>query len=185
MNRSIRFSALALLSVGATCASAVAYAALSPARDARVTFQAVGPAGLEIDGSTSELRVTEGDGNVVVEVPLDNLTTGIALRDRHMKEKYLEVGKFPSATLTVARAALKVPAAGGTLEADVPARVILHGQSRPVTVHYAASADTTGVAVDGKFHVKMDEFGIAVPTYLGVTVKPDVDVSAKFRVAGG
>jgi hypothetical protein len=30
----------------------------------------------------------------------------------------------------------------------------------------------------------MNDFGITVPSYLGVTVKPDIDVSASFRVAG-
>jgi hypothetical protein len=30
----------------------------------------------------------------------------------------------------------------------------------------------------------MDEFGIAAPTYLGVSVKPDVDVTARFHVGG-
>jgi len=29
----------------------------------------------------------------------------------------------------------------------------------------------------------MNDFGITVPVYLGVTVKPDVDVSASFQVA--
>jgi hypothetical protein len=30
----------------------------------------------------------------------------------------------------------------------------------------------------------MNDFGISVPSYLGVTVKPEVDVSASFRVTG-
>ena len=47
--------------------------------------------------------------NVVITVPLANLSTGIGLRDHHMKEKYLEVQKYPSATLTIARSALKFP----------------------------------------------------------------------------
>ena len=36
----------------------------------------------------------------------------------------------------------------------------------------------------GTVHVNMNDFGITVPVYLGVTVKPDVDVSASFHVAG-
>jgi hypothetical protein len=30
----------------------------------------------------------------------------------------------------------------------------------------------------------MTDFGVNVPSYLGVTVKPDVDVSASFHIAG-
>jgi polyisoprenoid-binding protein YceI len=117
-------------------------------------------------------------------VPLSNLATGIALRDRHMKEKYLEVQKYPDATLTVARSSLKVPPSGAHATADAPATLTLHGATRPVTVHYEASGEGDGLSVNGTFHVKMDEFGIAVPSYLGVTVKPDVDVHATFHVSG-
>jgi polyisoprenoid-binding protein YceI len=165
------------------CAGA-AYGDIKESRDAHVAFQATGPAGMKIDGTTTEMSVTEKDGNVTVDVPLGNLTTGIALRDRHMKEKYLDVAKYPSATLVVARAALKTPAAGAKVQADVPASVTIHGQSRPVTIHYSATGEAGGFAVDGAFHVKMDEFGIAAPTYLGVSVKPDVDVTARFHVGG-
>jgi polyisoprenoid-binding protein YceI len=60
----------------------------------------------------------------------------------------------------------------------------LHGQTRPVTVHYSAKGDGAGMATQGRFHINMNEYGITVPSYLGVTVKPDVDVTAAFRVAG-
>jgi hypothetical protein len=53
-----------------------------------------------------------------------------------------------------------------------------------VTVHYSAKADGAAVAAQGRFRINMNEFGINVPSYLGVTVKPDVDVTASFRVAG-
>ena len=166
--------------------AALGHAALSAPKDVRVAFSASGPAGLKIEGSTKELTVTDGDSNVVVDVPLANLATGIALRDQHMKDKYLEVAKYPLATLTVARSALKVPASGARATADAPATLKLHGQVRPVTVHYDATADAdgTGLAVHGELHIRMDDFGITVPTYLGVTVKPPVDVTADFHVAG-
>ena len=180
---------LCMLSVLATgpillSLSAVGYAALSSPSDIHVSFQASGPAGMKIDGTTPDLTVADADGNLVVTVPLANLTTGIGLRDKHMKEKYLEVPKYPSAVLTIARASLKVPAAGGAVETDVPGTLQLHGQTKPVTVHYDAKTDGPGFAAHGKFHINMNDFGIAVPTYLGVTVKPDIDVTASFRVAG-
>jgi polyisoprenoid-binding protein YceI len=140
---------------------------------------------MKIEGTTSELKVAETDGHVVVGVALGSLTTGIALRDQHMREKYLEVSKYPEAILSIARSALRVPAAGGDrLAADAPGTLKLHGQSRPVTVHYEASPDASGVAVNGRFHLRMDDFGIAIPSYLGVSVKPDVDVTATFHVTG-
>lgn len=169
---------------GLLTVSAAGYAALTSASDAHITFGAAGPAGFKIEGTTNELAVSEGGGNVVVTVPLGNLSTGISLRDHHMKEKYLEVGKYPAAVLTVSRAALKMPASGEQQEADVPATLALHGQTRSVTVHYSAKGDGGAFATQGRFHINMNEYGITVPSYLGVTVKPDIDVSASFRVAG-
>jgi polyisoprenoid-binding protein YceI len=165
--------------------SAAGHAALSGASDPHVSFQASGPAGMKINGTTADLSVAEDPGgNVVVSVSLSNLTTGIALRDQHMKEKYLELPKYPAATLTIARAALSLPASGQRVEGDARATLALHGQTRPVSVHYDATAEGAGFSTHGKFHINMNEFGISVPSYLGVTVKPDVDVSASFRVAG-
>ncbi len=182
MKRLKRLS-VAAVALGTLGPSAVGHAAFSGPSDAKVIFEASGPAGLKIDGRTPDLAVTEDGGNVVITVPLANLSTGIELRDRHMKEKYLEVPKFPSAVLIVARAALKLPPTG-RVEGDVQGAVKLHGQSHPVSVHFDATAEGAGVAAHGKFRINMNDFGIVVPSYLGVTVKPDVDVSASFHVAG-
>jgi polyisoprenoid-binding protein YceI len=164
--------------------SPLARAALSGATDSHVSFQASGPAGMTIEGTTSDLNLEDKGDNIVLTVPLANLNTGISLRDRHMKEKYLEVPKYPSATLMVARSALKLPPTGDKVEADAPSSVSIHGQTRSVVVHYEAKKDGASFFAKGKFHINMRDFGIAVPSYLGVTVKPDVDVSANFRIAG-
>ena len=171
--------------IGLGAASALAHASLSAPSDARIGFQATGPAGMKIEGTTTELTVVESDANVTLEVPLAGLKTGIDLRDQHMREKYLEVPRYPSASLVVARGALALPPAGAQTEADAPATLKLHGQVRPVTVHYQTKADGAGLAVHGSFRIKMTDFGISVPSYLGVTVKPDVDVNASFHVHGG
>ena len=171
--------------LGLVSLSAASGAALSSATDSRVSFGATGPAGMKSEGSTTDLSVADDGVNVVVTVPLANLSTGIGLRDHHMKEKYLEVPKYPLATLTIARSALKFPRGGEQVSADVPATVQIHGQTRPTKVHYDAKGDGPSFGAHGAFHVNMNDFGITVPTYLGVTVKPEVDVSADFHVAGG
>jgi polyisoprenoid-binding protein YceI len=175
---------IATISTGFVVLSTLAHAALSGPTDSQVTFRASGPAGMSIEGTTTELAFADQGDNIVITVPLANLSTGISLRDRHMKEKYLEVPKFPSATLTVARSALKLPAGEAGVEADVPTSVMLHGKTRPLVVHYQVKKDGANLSTHGKFHIDMRDFGIAVPSYLGVSVKPDVDVSANFRVAG-
>src|SRR3954449_1384388 len=96
--RSFRVAAIAS---GLITLSALGHATLGKAIESGVTFRAAGPAGLTIEGSTADLAVTDEGDNVAVTVPLGNLHTGIEVRDRHMKEKYLEVGKFPEAKLVL------------------------------------------------------------------------------------
>lgn len=173
-----------VVSLSVITASSAVHAGLSSATDSKVSFEAAGPAGMKIDGETPDLSVADDGGNVVVTVPLGNLTTGIGLRDHHMKEKYLEVPKYPAATLTIARSALKLPSGADPVKADVPATLQLHGQTHPVTVHYEAKATGSVLDARGAFHINMNDYGIAVPVYLGVTVKPDIDVAASFHVTG-
>jgi polyisoprenoid-binding protein YceI len=168
-------SALAV-TVLAVATAGVAQAKLSGS-GGEVSFTATGPAGLKIVGTTSQVAVKEDGANVVISVPLSAIDTGIALRNKHMKEKYLETDKYPNAELTVARSAVKEGSgsAQGTMK--------LHGQSKPVSFNYNAKKAGEGFAVDGTVHLNMKEFGIEVPSYLGVTVKPEVDVAAKFSAS--
>lgn len=162
-----------------TSASILAFALVAHAKfsgnGGEVQFNASGPGGLKITGTTTQVSVKEDGANVVVTVPLGNLDTGIALRNKHMKEKYLETDKYPNAELVVAKSALKTEG-GGTAQGTMK----IHGKAKEVSFTYASKKNGTGFMVEGSAHINMKEFGVEVPSYLGVTVKPEVDVTAKF-----
>ena len=141
-----------------------------------VRFTASGPGGLRIEGVTHQLSAEEKDGAFVFTVPLASVGTGIALRDRHMHEKYLEDDRFPTATLSVPRAGLKLPADGATQEGDAPGQFDVHGVTHAVTVHYRATRHGAKHTLDATFPARLTDHGIQVPSYLGVTVKPDLTV---------
>lgn len=143
--------------------------------DRDVIFKAVGPGGLGIEGKGSDISVLEQGNNLAISVGLATLKTGIDLRDRHMKEKYLETSKFPRATFTVDKSQLKLPG-----EADAEGKLTLHGVTHPAKVHYAAKGTNKQLTITGSLRLNMKDYGIDVPSYLGVTVKPDVTVSVRF-----
>jgi polyisoprenoid-binding protein YceI len=182
MQRPTRFI-LGVFTVGLVGISAIASASLAKPTAAVVKFTAMGPAGLKIEGTTSQIDVSDDAGNVTITVPLSSVHTGIDLRDRHMKED-LEVEKFPTAQFTVARSSITFPKAGESKSGDAVGTLKLHGQSKPATVHYDVKTDGGEFVVDGKLHVNTKDVGINVRSYLGVTVKPDVDVDVHFRVSG-
>jgi polyisoprenoid-binding protein YceI len=122
------------------------------------------------------------DGKAVsgeFEFALKTLATGIELRDEHMKNKYLEVEKFPKARLviqkvkttdgwSVQKPTLKDAAFEGTLT--------LHGITKPVTGTFSMGDKRD---VSAKFDVKLTDFQVIVPSFAGITVKDEVEVNVK------
>jgi len=178
-----RLQSLWIPAAGAVlCFSLAAHARLARVSGPEVSFTLIGPAGMKIVGNGSELRVADDGQGVKVSVPLAGMKTGISIRDKHMHEKYLHTANFPTADLQVPRSALKIPAAGGNVAQDAAGTLALHGKSKPVNFHYTSSREGSKLKVRGTMHLNMNDFGIEVPSYLGVTVKPDVDVVAQFDV---
>jgi hypothetical protein len=168
--------------------AAIATLAIAPLADAKLSrtsdaakahFHSVTNISMAIDGDTPEVAVAEEGANIKVTVTLTNLTTGITLRDKHARE-LLEVGKFPTTTLTVPRALLKFPADGAKSEGDVPGSMNLHGQDKPVTFHYAASRRGAAISVTGSVALDITNFGMSEPSHLGIKVKKDVTVEVAF-----
>lgn len=171
-----------ILSLAVVSSSSVAEAAFVGRSDANVAFTAIGPAGMKIVGTTRDLTVAEdAQGGVAVTVTLGTLTTGMALRDKHMREKYLEVQTYPTAILRVSRASLNVPGPGQSGTFDSKGTLTLHGTTRPILFHYTAKSDgQTAYAVSGSMTLDMTDYGIAKPGYLGVSVKTPVDLAVSF-----
>lgn len=188
MRASSRSLAASLLVVGICRASLLgllvpgaALAKLGEARQPSVVARTSATGGLAIEARTSELQVTEDDaGTVTVTVPLARLDTGIALRNRHLREKYLETAAYPSAELSVARSALAFPVDGQTVSRTAPGTMKLHGVRRPVTFSYSAHRDGASSRVQGTVRLDIRDYGIVTPEFLLVKVNPIVDVSADF-----
>jgi len=112
-------------------------------------------------------------------VKLDTLETGIGLRDHHMRENYLEVEKGRGYDVaTIEDIQLEKADGKGTFKATL----LLHGQKRQVTgtsiVHRRGDGTTH---VDAEFPLKVSEFEIPKPTYLGVGVRDEIRVKVAFN----
>jgi polyisoprenoid-binding protein YceI len=162
--------------------SVAADAKLARQGDANVSMTAIGPAGFRIVAQTSDLNVIDDGQHVSVSVSLTKLDSGIPLRDAHMRDKYLEVGTYPNAQLTVDRAALKFPDQSAA-DATASGLMTIHGKSRNVSFHYHATRAGSAMHVSGDTQVNMRDYGINVPAYFGITVKPDVALSVSFNVS--
>ncbi len=137
-----------------------------------IRFKANGePGALDIDARTNECSVVDDGTTLTFTVPLSNIKTGIDLRDEHMRDKFLQVGTYPNATLAFAKANIAWPTelgkrVDGTLDADFTA----HGATKKVKVKYDVSKTKQGWKATASFTYNTTEHGIAVPNYLGVSV---------------
>lgn len=100
-----------------------------------------------------------------IVLPLSSLTTGMGLRDSHMKDKYLEVKKYPNAELTVGQGA---NGAG-------KAKIKLRGVEKEVEGTYKVIGDKF---VEAKFEIKLSDFNITGIRYQGIGVKDTAEVVA-------
>ena len=148
--------------------------------DASASFNGRGPAGFKLEGKASEVKL-EDDGKVLkVIVPLAGLKTGIDLRDKHMREKYLQVDKYPDAVLEVPWSAVTLPEDGKSVTQKGRGKMTLHGQTKEVPFTYTVQRTGNTYQVTGNTPLNIKEFGIEIPSYLGVTVKPDIETIVSF-----
>ena len=144
-------------------------------------FRGRGPGGFSLEGKTHQLRI-EDDGTMLkIIVPLSEMQTGIALRDRHMREKYLEVQKYPDAVLALPWSAVKLPEDGRSLDGTAPGTMTLHGKSHEVQVRYRIARSGARYQVSGNIPLDIRHYGIEMPSYFGVTVQPEIETSATFN----
>lgn len=169
MNTSRTFFAVALLSASA------AFAAWTQDGDGSFTFDAKGPAGFKIHGEAKKLVVTDDGKDMKVQLKLEDVDTDNSLRNRHMLED-MKAKENPLVTLTVPTASLKETGgeATGTLE--------LNGQKKETRFTYTPKCSGSSCEVEATAPVNLNDFGIKIRSYMGVTVKPDIVVGAKFKV---
>jgi polyisoprenoid-binding protein YceI len=166
------------MQVRAAWVAALVLAAAEPKiSDAEVLFVAHGSLGMRIEGKTADLSIARTPGALEFTVHLETLQTGIELRDRHMRDEVFEVQRFPLARLRV----LHPPLPGSTTSGTAFGELTVHGQTRPVNVAFKLKP-RSGYDVTASFKMNLRDYGMTAPTYLGISVKPEVDVSADFHL---
>ncbi len=136
------------------------------------------------DAVTGQVTVSEGarelPGRFVVD--LRTLGTGIGLRDTHLRENYLEVSRgagYETAVLDGIVLDAPAPARGRSASLGFRGVLTLHGRGNPVTGSADVSNKGDRLDVKVSFPVKIDVYEIARPSYLGVGVVNQVEVTVR------
>lgn len=161
------------------------------AADGKTEFLAIGkPAMIKIGGEgqgpEGSLTATKNTINGVLKVDLNKLTTKIDLRDDHMKNKYLEVGKYPEATLELVNVILPTDVSAlSEAETEVPfkGKFTMHGKTSDVSGKAKISKKAKDVSGNAEFMFKITDHLDTLPSWLGVKVAEEVTVRVQLKGA--
>ena len=158
---------------------------LENAKSGEVNFLAVGkPAMIKIKGHApapvTKAKIENNKMSVESNLVLNDLDTGIGLRDDHMKENYLQIKQFPTAVLKIEN--ITLPEGFETKPVKIKeqafeGKLSLHGKEQKVAGTFSLS-DT--LELEAHFTLKLSDYGIEIPEYLGVKVADVVTVDTKF-----
>ncbi len=155
---------------------------ISDAKHSEVHFEAIGkPSMLKIkgEGATVMANFTIDQDKVTgtAKINLALLSTGIDMRDEHMKEKYLQVKQFPEALLKINNLtlpknfSLKSPVVNDVKFVE---QLDLHGVQKEVEGLFKITNEKLSTEAD--FEIKLSDFNIDIPTYMGVKVADVVKI---------
>ena len=113
-----------------------------------------------IKGSTKKVGETYTATNIVLN--LNDLRTGISLRDQHMKQKYFETSKYPQATLKQATAK----------DGKFTGKLVIRNVEKDILGEY----EVEGGQFIAKFKTNLSDFKIQSANYMGVGAEDEVEV---------
>ncbi len=100
-------------------------------------------------------------------VDLNTLKTGIGLRDRHMRDNYLETKKFPYAEFTGSFAEIPNLPTGQPVRVEVSGKFKVHGVVQSRTFSGILKKENSGeLLLEATFEVKLEDHKIEVPKVL-------------------
>lgn len=161
-----------------------AFAGLQILGNPSVSFDATGhPGMLDLTGKTNQMTLEDQGDKLVFHVNMNTVSTGIDLRDEHMRSKYVQTDKYPEVVLTVPKSSITFPTEKGqSAKGTVDAIFTAHGMDEPVKVNWRIKRTKTGWSVKGDFEFDTSKHGIEIPSFLGVTVDPQMRAHAKFNL---
>ena len=117
-----------------------------------------------------------------IAVDLGTLDTGLALRNQHLRENYLEVSKgrgFDKAVLSEIRVA-EADGEGFQGRTGFTGTLLLHGVRREVAGTGEIRREGSAARVEASFPLTLTDFGVQPPEYLGVGVANKLLVKVVF-----
>lgn len=145
---------------------------------------------IAVHGKSSKLKgrveLQHQDGGILLEhieawLPVKDLSTGMGLRDDHMREHVFKTpqGQFPDLRFTAENVACK----GDTkkeMTCQIPGQLAIQGRDHAFTIALKIRPGGSTYSATGEGIVKLSDYGIERPSQLGVQVEDAVTLRLNF-----
>ncbi len=135
-----------------------------------------------LDGPRLVAGMPTDSSQLYFQVDLGSLHTGIPMRDRHMDDQYLQVGKYPWAKFKGALTEVVADSAAGTLRVTARGTMSIHGVERVMTIPCDVKPVGSGYAARCTFPVLLSEFHIAIPRLMFLKLSNRIRLDVNFSV---
>lgn len=141
----------------------------------------------DFDGITGKIDgflFSEGDNlleksELYFEVDLNSIDTGIGLRNRHMRENYLETDKFPYAYY-VGKLVKAESANENVINVTAEGTMFIHGERNPLTVTGILTKEAAGFRIKTDFKISLTDYKIKIPKLMMMKLNEVVDLNLNF-----
>ena len=146
-------------------------------KEGKLEFHATGhPSAVKVNGEgpipKGTLTLANGKLNGSLTVDMTKLDTGISLRTNHMKEKALEVDKYPEAKLVITDMKLIAGADSIPFRGDLT----LHGETKPIEGKAKVERKEDSMNVHADFDLKLSDYKIIIKPFAGISMDDKVAV---------
>ena len=135
-----------------------------------------------LDGAALGPATGGDDTEFYLEVDLASLETGIGLRNRHMRDNYLEVGRFPYATFS-GHIVRTEETTSGDYRVTASGDFTVHGVARPRELTCRVSPVGAGYRVVCGFEVLLTDHDIEIPKVMFLKLANEIRLELDFTVA--
>lgn len=141
----------------------------------------------DFEGVTSEIDgyiFWEGDNlleksELYFEVNLNALDTGIGLRNRHMRENYLETKLFPT-TWFKGKCTKVTPDGENRWKVLVQGTMFIHGKERMKSIEGVIAREGNRLRITSQFGVKLSDYGITIPSIMFYKIDETMQLELNF-----
>ena len=121
------------------------------------------------------------ESEIYLEVDLNSLDTGIGLRNRHMRENYLETDKFPI-TYFQGKIVSSTKKTEDVVVLNSEGSIFIHAIKRPLSVKGTMNAAGEGYRIQAEFIVKLSDFEIEIPSIMFYKINEDMQLILDFYI---